>query len=97
MQILKGIFQQAIIDLDLKPFQEMNLVLDFLEGNAKSLVQKIYEACLTRSRWTGLDEESGTVQKDPKGHAQSFKNLDVVFWKSNKRLQSVSKSTTFGF
>ena len=54
------------------------------------------EKHVSRSHWTGLDEENGTVQKDPKGHAQNLKNLDVVFWKSNTRFQSVSMSTTFG-
>ena len=64
----KGSFKQATKDLDLKPFQEMNLILDSIEGETKSLVQKIYAIHVNKPDlglqrvWSYLDEKHGSPE-----------------------------------
>ena len=66
-------FQQATKDLDLKSFQEMNLILDSLEGEAKSLVQKIYAIHVDKPDlglqriWAYLDGEAWLTRSNRTG------------------------------
>ncbi|KAJ8031579.1 hypothetical protein HOLleu_24812 [Holothuria leucospilota] len=64
----KGSFKQATGDFDLSPIQEMDLIMDNIEGNAKALVQRIYDIHVDRPElglkriWAHLDEKYGSAE-----------------------------------
>ncbi|XP_071833874.1 uncharacterized protein [Apostichopus japonicus] len=64
----RGSFKQATRDLELKPIQEIDLIIDNIEGNAKVLVQKIYDIHVDRPElglkriWAHLDERHGSAE-----------------------------------
>ena len=77
-------FQQATKDLELKPYEELNLVLGSLEGETKSFVQRIYAIHVDRPEvglkrtWEYLEKKHGSpeaVERDLTGRVEQFQKI----------------------
>ncbi|XP_038063243.1 uncharacterized protein LOC119733951 [Patiria miniata] len=77
-------FQQATKDLELKPYEELNLVLGSLEGETEMFVQRIYSIHIDRPEeglkrtWEYLEQKHGSpeaVERDLTGRLEQFQKI----------------------